>query len=69
MFGIRSGVILTYDITPNTKTATTATNTVNGFFTLKEVMEQDPFQMAGVSYYDSTPARGMREFLLNFNKK
>ena len=50
MFGIRSGVILTYDITPNTKTATTATNTVNGFFTLKEVMEQDPFQMAGVSY-------------------
>ena len=50
MFGIRSGVILTYDITPNTKMATTATNTVNGFFTLKEVMEQDPFRKTVISY-------------------
>ena len=54
MFGIRSGVILTYDITPNTKMATTATNTVNGFFTLKEVMEQNPFRKTGLFAYHST---------------
>ena len=54
MFGIRSGVILTYDITPNTSMATTATNTVNGFFTLKEVIGQDPFGNRIYSFHDST---------------
>jgi len=69
MFGIRSGVILTYDITPNTRMATTATNTVNGFFTLKEVIGQDPFGNRIHSFHDSTAPPQNREFSLNFNEK